>query len=88
MLAEGYGNNRHALDQAASLHPFRGLGEPDDIAGPAVFLASEDAKWVTGVGWLLMGGLRLGEVRDGNVRSWRLWDFDWKFGGRRAFFRS
>jgi NAD(P)-dependent dehydrogenase (short-subunit alcohol dehydrogenase family) len=32
-----------------SLHPFRGLGIPDDIARAAVFLASEDSSWITGV---------------------------------------
>ncbi len=57
MLVEGYGNNRNALDQAAGLHPFRGLGGPDDIAGPVVFLATEDAKWVTGVGLAVDGGV-------------------------------
>lgn len=35
----------HIID----LHPFRGLGIPDDIARAAVFLASDDAGWVTGV---------------------------------------
>lgn len=30
-------------------HPFRGLGIPDDVARAAVFLASEDAGWITGV---------------------------------------
>ncbi|KXS94932.1 hypothetical protein AC578_3925 [Pseudocercospora eumusae] len=29
-------------------HPFRGLGQPEDIAKACVFLASEDAQWVTG----------------------------------------
>ncbi|KAI5359802.1 putative short-chain dehydrogenase/reductase SDR, NAD(P)-binding domain superfamily [Septoria linicola] len=29
-------------------HPFRGLGQPEDLARAAVFLASEDAQWVTG----------------------------------------
>jgi len=32
-----------------SLHPFRGLGIPDDVARAAVFLASEDSSWITGV---------------------------------------
>ena len=31
------------------MHPFRGLGEVEDFAGPAVFLASADARWMTGV---------------------------------------
>lgn len=30
-------------------HPFRGLGKPEDLAKACVFLASEDAQWVTGV---------------------------------------
>lgn len=30
-------------------HPFRGLGKPEDLAKVCVFLASEDAQWVTGV---------------------------------------
>lgn len=41
---------------ATSLHPFRGLGSPGDIAPVAVFLASEDAKWVTGHGVVVDGG--------------------------------
>lgn len=32
-----------------ALHPFKGFGEPEDIAKAAVFLASDDASWVTGV---------------------------------------
>ncbi|KAI5270336.1 NAD(P)-binding protein [Aureobasidium subglaciale] len=36
-------------DHIISLHPFRGLGIPDDIARAAVFLASEDSSWITGV---------------------------------------
>jgi NAD(P)-dependent dehydrogenase (short-subunit alcohol dehydrogenase family) len=37
-------------------HPFRGLGTPQDIARAAVFLASEDAGWVTGIGLPIDGG--------------------------------
>jgi NAD(P)-dependent dehydrogenase (short-subunit alcohol dehydrogenase family) len=37
-------------------HPFRGLGTPQDIARAAVFLASEDAAWVTGIGLPVDGG--------------------------------
>jgi NAD(P)-dependent dehydrogenase (short-subunit alcohol dehydrogenase family) len=40
----------------SSKHPFRGLGEPDDIAGVAVFLASDDAKWVQSTGIAVDGG--------------------------------
>ena len=37
-------------------HPFKGLGTPQDIARAAVFLASEDAAWVTGIGLPVDGG--------------------------------
>jgi len=30
--------------------PFRGWGVPEDIARVAVFLASDDARWVSGIG--------------------------------------
>jgi 3-oxoacyl-[acyl-carrier protein] reductase len=30
-------------------HPIRRLGTPDDVARAALFLASEDAAWITGV---------------------------------------
>jgi NAD(P)-dependent dehydrogenase (short-subunit alcohol dehydrogenase family) len=33
-----------------AMHPFRGLGRPEDLAKVCVFLASEDAQWVSGVG--------------------------------------
>lgn len=32
-----------------SLHPFRGVGRPEDIAKVYVFLASDDASWISGV---------------------------------------
>lgn len=35
------------------MHPFRGLGKPEDLAKVCVFLASEDAQWVTGVSHLV-----------------------------------
>jgi NAD(P)-dependent dehydrogenase (short-subunit alcohol dehydrogenase family) len=31
-------------------------GQPDDVAGAAVFLASEDAAWITGIDLLVDGG--------------------------------
>ena len=29
--------------------PFGRLGEPEDVAGPALFLASDDSRWISGV---------------------------------------
>jgi L-rhamnose 1-dehydrogenase len=37
-------------------HPLRRLGQPDDIAGPVVFLASDLAKFMTGSSVLVDGG--------------------------------
>jgi L-rhamnose 1-dehydrogenase len=36
--------------------PLGRLGEPDDVAGPVVFLASEAARYVNGAGLLVDGG--------------------------------
>ncbi|WEK47506.1 MAG: glucose 1-dehydrogenase [Candidatus Andeanibacterium colombiense] len=38
--------------------PLGRSGQPEDIAGVAVFLASEDARWLTGEKLLASGGLR------------------------------
>lgn len=42
--------------QLSAAHPFGGLGEPEDIAKAAVFLASDDASWITGVPLAVDGG--------------------------------
>jgi len=39
-----------------ALHPFRGLGTPEDIARAVLFLASEDNSWMTGVMMPVDGG--------------------------------
>jgi NAD(P)-dependent dehydrogenase (short-subunit alcohol dehydrogenase family) len=31
-------------------------GQPDDVAGAAVFLSSDDAEWITGIDLLVDGG--------------------------------
>jgi NAD(P)-dependent dehydrogenase (short-subunit alcohol dehydrogenase family) len=49
--------NRETAALVTALHPFRGLGETKDIARAALFLASEDAGWVTGIGLPVDGGL-------------------------------
>jgi len=39
--------------------PLGRIGEPDDIALPAVFLASDDARWITGETLYVSGGLAI-----------------------------
>ena len=43
----------------AERHPLRRLGQPEDIAGPAAFLLSDDAAWVTGATLLVDGGFTI-----------------------------
>jgi 3-oxoacyl-[acyl-carrier protein] reductase len=38
--------------------PLGRIGQPDDIADVAVFLASEDSRWLTGEILLASGGVR------------------------------
>jgi 3-oxoacyl-[acyl-carrier protein] reductase len=38
--------------------PLGRIGQPDDIAGVAVFLASDDSRWLTGERILVSGGMR------------------------------
>ena len=48
--------DKDATSRIEGLHPFRGLGTPEDIARAAVFLASEEASWITGIGLPVDGG--------------------------------
>jgi 3-oxoacyl-[acyl-carrier protein] reductase len=43
---------------AVATTPLGRIGQPDDIAQVAVFLASDDAKWLTGEKLLASGGIR------------------------------
>lgn len=43
---------------AVSQTPLGRLGQPDDIAAVAVFLASDDARWLTGEHLITSGGFR------------------------------
>ncbi|MEZ5102827.1 MAG: SDR family oxidoreductase, partial [Thermoleophilia bacterium] len=42
---------------AESMHPLGRLGRPRDIADAFVYLASDDACWVTGTALVVDGGL-------------------------------
>ena len=44
------------VDAIASRLPLRRIGQPDDMAGPAVFLLSDDSAWMTGQSLVVDGG--------------------------------
>lgn len=54
----GAGLNPQYKDMIVAQTPLGRAGQPDDIAALAVFLASDDARWLTGERLLATGGLR------------------------------
>lgn len=59
-MVDGYvhalGDAAAAQAQLAALHPLGHIGEPDDIAWGCVYLASDEAKFVTGAELVIDGG--------------------------------
>lgn len=54
---EGLGGNRaEHMAQIAALHPLGRLGHVDEVAWCAVFLASDEASFITGAELVLDGG--------------------------------
>src|SRR5262249_31836135 len=45
-----------ARQQRVAMHPLGRFGQPQDIAGLAVFLAGDDATWITGAAYSVDGG--------------------------------
>jgi glucose 1-dehydrogenase len=48
--------NPKATEYSRSRTPFSRLGRPDDVAGAAAFLASDDALYISGTNLLVDGG--------------------------------
>ena len=55
-FARALWENPKALAQAEAYYPLRRIGEPDDIGGAAVFLASRAGHWITGQTIVIDGG--------------------------------
>ncbi len=56
-MSEGILQQKAVVDRFMDRIPLGRIGEPDDIAGPVLFLASDDAKFVTGVNLPVDGGV-------------------------------
>jgi NAD(P)-dependent dehydrogenase (short-subunit alcohol dehydrogenase family) len=55
-LLQGRGDMNAARQAVGALHPLGHMGEPDDIAWGVVYLASDEAKFVTGAELVIDGG--------------------------------
>ncbi len=56
----GIANDPEALDYSRRRTPWPRLGTPDDVAGAAIFLASDLSSYVTGVNLMVDGGWMAG----------------------------
>jgi NAD(P)-dependent dehydrogenase (short-subunit alcohol dehydrogenase family) len=54
------GGEAAALEILATAQPFPRAGKPEDIASMALFLASDEAEWITGAAMIVDGGLNTG----------------------------
>jgi NAD(P)-dependent dehydrogenase (short-subunit alcohol dehydrogenase family) len=58
-FARALWENPETLGRAETLTPLRRIGQPDDIAGAAVFLASRAGAWMTGQVMVIDGGVTI-----------------------------
>ena len=58
-FAKALWENPKLLAHAEATTPLRRIGEPEDIAGAAVFLASKAGAWMTGHQIVIDGGITI-----------------------------
>jgi NAD(P)-dependent dehydrogenase (short-subunit alcohol dehydrogenase family) len=56
-MARALWEDDHAYARAIESYPLGRIGEPEDIAGAAVFLASRAGAWTTGQSLVVDGGI-------------------------------
>ncbi|KAK0356048.1 hypothetical protein LTR91_007528 [Friedmanniomyces endolithicus] len=56
VMTQNLQNDPASLAEINKAHPFGGMGRTEDVAKAAVFLASDDASWITGVNLPVDGG--------------------------------
>jgi NAD(P)-dependent dehydrogenase (short-subunit alcohol dehydrogenase family) len=57
MLVEGFTASKDGLEELGRMHPIGRIAQPSEIAKAALFLASEQASFVTGAALLVDGGI-------------------------------
>ena len=62
------GGEETAAQVLALIQPIPRAGRPDDIAGMALYLASDEAEWITGTAMVVDGGMTAGGTVVGNNR--------------------
>ena len=55
-MVASFGMDEAARQQRLAMHPAGRFGQPDDVAGLAVFLASDESLWITGAAYTVDGG--------------------------------
>lgn len=58
--AQGFTDPATAVQEVAARMPLKRLGTPEDIAKAVLFLASDDAAWITGAALTVDGGILAG----------------------------
>jgi meso-butanediol dehydrogenase / (S,S)-butanediol dehydrogenase / diacetyl reductase len=51
------------FERASKWYPLGRIGEPEDVAGAALFLASDEAAWISGAILPVDGGLTAGNMQ-------------------------
>lgn len=51
--------SKYTIDEASKWHKLGRVGKPEEVASLIYYLVSEDAKWITGVDYIIDGGMLL-----------------------------
>ena len=63
MLESGFAGQENLLDELGEMHPVGRIGKPQEVASLALFLVSDEARFITGANIALDGGISI-RLRD------------------------